>query len=202
MQASITDRLSNPFATRWVRPGAIPYLYPDGIDGPGLIRTLKASGWRGAIVGPHGSGKSTLLATLVPEIRRSGHDVRLFEMHDGNSRIAPENLHSEEFRVLVIDGYEQLSRWSRWRLGRLCHRRDWGLLVTAHEETSTRGLPTLIHTSGDLATVEQIVDHYLPTHGGVDRAQRCRDGFYAALRQCSRNTFRAVRRVRSAGTSF
>lgn len=42
--------------------------------------------------------------------------------------------------IVVVDGYEQLSRWSRWRLDRLCRRRGWGLVVTVHE---AGGMPTL-----------------------------------------------------------
>jgi hypothetical protein len=171
MQTSNTDRRSNPFATRWVRPGAIPYLFPDGIDVLDMVNVLRRNDWQAAIVGPHGSGKSTLLATLIPELRSLGHDVRLIELHDGRSRIPRKIMRSARPQLMVVDGYEQLSRWSRWRFPRVCRSRRRGFLVTAHDEASTCGIPTLIRTSGDLATVERIVNQYLPAHGGlIDRA--------------------------------
>ena len=50
----------------------------------------------------------------------------------------------------MIDGYEQLGWWSRWRLRRWCRRRGLGLLVTAHQDM---GLPDLHRTTvtADLA---------------------------------------------------
>src|ERR1700752_1716028 len=77
-----SGRATNPFATRWVRPGAVPYHFTDGTNAPGLIASLKANHWRGAIIGPHGSGKSTLLATLVPLIKAAGRHVRAISLHD------------------------------------------------------------------------------------------------------------------------
>lgn len=31
---------SNPFSTRFVRPGALPFLFPPGLDAPGLVQAL------------------------------------------------------------------------------------------------------------------------------------------------------------------
>ena len=112
----------NPFATRHVRPGAIPYCFPPGIDAARLVERLAAAGWRGQIVGPHGSGKSTLLATLLPAIEGRGRHPRLIALHDGQRRL-PERLERmptlDEPTVIVVDGYEQLGLWWRWRLGPL-----------------------------------------------------------------------------------
>lgn len=80
---------SNPFCTRFVRPGAIRYRFPTEENGVGKNRTEKHregehggrhnelaemesicrqlhSSRAGLIIGPHGSGKSTLLHTLMP----------------------------------------------------------------------------------------------------------------------------------------
>jgi len=54
----------------------------------------------------------------------------------------------------MVDGYEQLSRWSRWRLKRLCRRRGCGLLVTAHASV---GLPQLYRTTPTRHLAETIV---------------------------------------------
>ena len=55
----------NPFSTRRISPGAIPYVLPPGENAYALVDRLRQAGWWGEIVGPHGSGKSTLLATLA-----------------------------------------------------------------------------------------------------------------------------------------
>ena len=66
---------SNPFATRYVRPGALPYLFPAGVSAEALVGRLAQLGWRAQISGPHGSGKSTLLQTLVPHLEAAGRRV-------------------------------------------------------------------------------------------------------------------------------
>jgi hypothetical protein len=61
--------------------------------------------------------------------------------------------------VVVVDGYEQLSRWSRARLKRLCRRRGWGLLVTSHKPL---GFPSLFQTAATLDVARRVVAHLLP----------------------------------------
>lgn len=78
---------ANPFSTRCVRPGAIPFFFPPGVDVSTIVRRLAENQWRGQIVGPHGSGKSTLLAALIPAIEASGKQVALVELHDGQRRL-------------------------------------------------------------------------------------------------------------------
>src|ERR1700733_2507071 len=119
---------SNPFASRWVRPGALPYLFPPGEGVQMLVERLRINGGRGQIVGPHGSGKSTLLASLLPELERTGRKPRLVVLHDGQRRLPStvtqwlrDERRGQEWLV-VIDGYEQLSYWSRFRLKRQCRR--------------------------------------------------------------------------------
>ena len=60
--------------------------------------------------------------------------------------------------VLVVDGYEQLSAWNRFRLGRLCARKGFGLLVTSHETT---GLPLVYRFSPDRAAMHAVVEWLL-----------------------------------------
>jgi hypothetical protein len=182
-------RLSNPYATRWVRPGATPYFFPQdshatSVETAQLLEKLRASGWRGAIVGPHGSGKSTLLATVVPAIEQSGIPVQLLALHDGQRRLPPVVLrdirqHVEDMQapcrqiceyprgLMIVDGYEQLGWWARRRLSALCRRCGWGLLITAHSNLSAGDIPLLFHTVANLATVQYLVDYILPPHGGV-----------------------------------
>ena len=72
----MSDFSSNPFSTRRVRPGAIAYCFPEGVDVETLLARLHENGWRGEIVGPHGSGKSALLATLMPAIEQRARASR------------------------------------------------------------------------------------------------------------------------------
>jgi hypothetical protein len=164
MTAPHLEGSENPFATRRVRPGAIPYLFPAGEDAAGVVERLRANGWRGQIVGPHGSGKSTLLAALLPELRRVGRVPLLVALHDGQCRLPPgvnDQLEAlpRGAAIAIIDGYEQLSLWSRFWLEWCCRRRGAGLLVTAHQPV---GLPALVQTAVTPETAWRVVEHLLP----------------------------------------
>jgi len=60
----------NPFSTRFVQPGAIPYLFEAGSLAE-VIGSFESQGRWGQIVGPHGSGKTTLLRAILGTRRRS-----------------------------------------------------------------------------------------------------------------------------------
>jgi hypothetical protein len=47
-----------------------------------------------------------------------------------------------------------VGRWSRWRVKRLCRRRGWGLLATAHASV---GLPELCRIAATPELAERIV---------------------------------------------
>ncbi len=151
----------NPFSTRHVRPGALPFRFPPGRSADALVERLQENGWRGQIVGPHGSGKSALLAALAEALRRSGRRSFLVELHDGQRRV-PRRMRPTGAlapgSVVIVDGYEQLSAWSRFRLRRFCRRRRLGLVVTAH---ASMGFPDLYRTSTGLALVVRLVDDLL-----------------------------------------
>jgi hypothetical protein len=165
------ERTTNPFATRWVRPGAIPYQFSDGIEADQLVARLRDQKWRGRIVGPHGSGKSTLLATLIAAIEKRGRKVVRITLHDGQ-RSLPRSfsdsiLQAPHAAVIVIDGYEQFGRFARLRLGRICRRRGSGLVISLHTESAARGIPLLFRTHTAQETVEQLIERFLPSHQGI-----------------------------------
>ena len=147
----------NPFATRWIRPGAIAYRFAEGASAGQLVDRLRAACWHGEIIGPHGSGKSTLLASLLPALEAAGRRVAHVVLHDGARRL-PAELRStadwSERTQLVVDGYEQLSHFSRWRLRRRARRVGAGLLVTAHR---TMGFLRLIEVQASAAVLENLV---------------------------------------------
>lgn len=137
----------------------MPFLFGPGESVEGLLQRLAAQGWWGQIVGPHGSGKSTLLAQLVASLPPEQRP-RCFELHDGQRSLAVpwSELAHHRPTLLVVDGYEQLGRWNRWRLRRYCRRRGLGLLVTAHADV---GLPWLYRTTCDEATAVAVVERLL-----------------------------------------
>lgn len=161
---------SNPFATRYTRPGEIAFLFPPGQSAGTVAAALKKAGWWGEIVGPHGSGKSTLLAALRPELMAHGRQVVHFALSQGERQLPTggsrdpgaggqdPDTWSEQTQV-VIDGYEQLSWWNKRKIQRLCRQRGAGLLITAHEPC---GLPTLLKTAPSLELAQSIVRQLLP----------------------------------------
>src|SRR3989442_1545921 len=46
---------SNPFSTRFIRPGVIPFVFADGQSPETLVEQLRQHHWWGQIIGPHGS---------------------------------------------------------------------------------------------------------------------------------------------------
>jgi len=62
-------------------------------------------------------------------------------------------------RLIIVDGYEQLSHWSRFWLKLRCRQNGWRLLVTVHEDA---GFVTLFQTSASLPVVQAVVDRLLP----------------------------------------
>ena len=152
-----TTTSGNPFSTRRVRPGAIAYLFPPGENAASMVARLSKQAWRGQIVGPHGSGKSTLLKSLLDEIRLAGRQPMVITLRDGAHRLPPGSVNFDRINastLLIIDGYEQLHWWNRWRIARACRRRGCGLLVTAHQCV---GFPRLMTVNADLQVAQRIV---------------------------------------------
>jgi len=161
---------SNPFATRFIRPGAIDYLFPAGQSIDSLLTTLRGNHWWGEIVGPHGSGKSTLVAALLPALKAAGREVARFILtpDDGDrpeclaplcayATLADQPLGPSS--QLILDGYEQISWWWRRRIQVLCRKRGAGLLVTTHQPLD---LPPLIQTQPTDQLAQQVVRRLLP----------------------------------------
>jgi len=147
----------NPFSSRRVRPGAIAYRFPAGKSAAELLERLQRNGWRGQIVGPHGSGKSALVATLQRALEESGRPTQLIELHGQRRRLPVSRRRMRELAagtVVIVDGYEQLGRWNRLLLERLCRRKGLGLVVTSHRSVA---FPDLFRTTASLPLAAEIV---------------------------------------------
>ena len=57
--------------------------------------------------------------------------------------------------MVIVDGFEQLSRLSQWRLRHTCRTRSWGLLITAHSDV---GLPSLYRTRASVELAHALVE--------------------------------------------
>ena len=179
-------RDANPFATRWIRPGAIAYQFPAGASAEQLVEQLGRQRWRGQIVGPHGSGKTTLVHALIPPLQRAGRHVEHFTLHDGQRRL-PVDAHRrsawDDSTLVLVDGYEQLGRWHRFWLRWTCRRCGSGLLATAHRSV---GLPELFQTAITAESARRIVKDLLPADSDMiaaDDVARCLNQHDGNLRE-------------------
>lgn len=180
MNASPKPLRSNPFSTRFIRPGAIPFLFDRGDSVEQLIERLASQQWRGQIVGPHGSGKSTLLSVLEDQLRPAGQRAWRASLHDGQRRMPSRwksAARSLAATMIVVDGYEQLSHLQRWLLRATCYFQGWGLLVTAHRDV---GLPTLYRTSADPEIARRVVTALLADSGSHLTAEQVLEAYQLA----------------------
>lgn len=72
---------SNPFSSRFIRPGATEYQFPSGFDIGHLLGQFEYNRRRGQILGPHGTGKSTLLWSIKRELERNGAPFVFYCLH-------------------------------------------------------------------------------------------------------------------------
>tara|TARA_Y100001934_G_C12283723_1_gene741260 strand:- start:352 stop:1074 length:723 start_codon:yes stop_codon:yes gene_type:complete len=156
----------NPFSTRHIQPGAIPFQFAPGPKEKQLFDRLWDMGLWGQIVGPHGSGKSTLLHLLARHAGRSGINMVRFDLHDRQRKMPHRwkefvwnSFEKGRSTMVVVDGYEQLTPFVQWRLKRACRHRRWGLLVTAHCDAD---LPHLYRTLTHIDLAHQLVRYVLP----------------------------------------
>ena len=154
MEVKILDS-TNPFSVQRVRPGAISFLFPQTMDATALVWRLAQQRWWGQIVGGHGSGKSTLLSVLESKLESEGRQIVRFTLQRGVRRLDYSDGIWTESTQVIIDGFEQLSRWNRYRIRMLCRARKCGLLVTSHRSI---GLPELYHTHVTLSCAQKIVE--------------------------------------------
>ncbi len=146
---------SNPFSTRFVAPGAIPFRFhananPLGAHSAETIVDQLTRVRFGVIVGPHGSGKSTLLKSMEPLARSRFKQLSQIQTHacESSGWRASSRHRATVWRsvrhklnqlgdggLLIVDGLEQLSRFDRWRLVARAKARGLSILATSHSES-------------------------------------------------------------------
>jgi len=156
--------LSNPFVTRFTRPGRIESLDVTGrpVDLGELLDRLRGLGGTAAIVGPHGSGKSTLLAHLAAAIERRGERVPRVRLHSWRHARWVWNAIQDAAAggTVCVDSWECLDVASRSVLRLAARVSGCGLLVTSHRAS---GMPELVRCGTSERLLRAIV-RSLPGH--------------------------------------
>ena len=171
------DRLSNPFATKFVTAGRLAFagLGEQALDG--LAKTLIKQKGPYQIIGPHGVGKTTLTYDLEERVERlCGSDtafnfLRKTISRSGEVRFANSSRHAtwkEDFSenefaggnsisvetLLVLDGVERLSWFQRLALLKSCRKKRIGLLLTSHRHVW--GVRTLVELEPKFSRFESV----------------------------------------------
>jgi len=158
----MTDRrlCSNPFATRYTRPGLLSWQ--PLADAPEvLLQRLERLGGRGAICGPHGSGKSTLLRHLAAAAAGRGWQTRLIGLRskaDLGRALAAIVAAAGRGHWLGIDSWEKLGPAGR-PLAWLAAQRGGQIVVTTHQPPDH--WPVLVNIRPDEKTFRQLVARLL-----------------------------------------
>lgn len=143
-----------------------------------LADMLAGYGYWGQIIGPHGSGKTTLLYDLTQILQQRGCPVLSIALHDQQKNIPPDfrlkllNLAKYKFgtgengktpssmnKIVIIDGFEQLSCLNAFFLRCYCLRQNLGMLVTAHK--AAYGFPVLYKTHSSTQQLEDVINFLL-----------------------------------------
>ena len=148
--------LVNPFETRWTKPGQMTFL-PNGFTSISeLAAQIVKNTPRCEILGEHGVGKSSLLRALQSHLDQQSISNHLAYAcgefpHDGPPlKFAAVKLLLRESDVLFVDGFEQLSWWTRRRIIGYSEKHNHSLIIACHQ---TQRLPCLVH----LAAAETLV---------------------------------------------
>jgi hypothetical protein len=159
-----TDRHpTNPFATRYTRPGAIPPLDERGLPRSvlGLLETIDRLGGSAAFTGPHGTGKSTHLAAVAAALRAEGRRVQSIRVRRCRDLLPVLTAlgRAAGGGTLCIDGWESLGAPAGLLVVLLARLRGIRLIVTSHRPTL---LPTAVRTAATFPLLTGIIERLPP----------------------------------------
>lgn len=150
---------ANPFATRRLRPGALPFVGAPVVE---LAQRVERGG-SFEIVGPHGTGKSTLTRSIIGALGDRDVAVTLFVVRAGGG-VVVERSPGRGPPVHVVDGFDDIGPAGRaWHALRACIGAR-ALVVTAHV---SRGLAPLYQTAVDDALAERVTAMLLERSGST-----------------------------------
>ena len=172
----------NPFSTRFVQPGAIPWLATDtSIDS--LLFRLYDVGNRAIICGPHGSGKSTILSHLASVAQRKGlkvHCLRIRSWIDAIRVMRVFATINPKQSLVSVDSWERLGFFG-WFLCQFADFRGLCVVVTVHKRPWWNNWPVLFHMKADDKTFRLLVDELMTKYAGSKTIEfsgaMLRDGF-------------------------
>ena len=150
--------MHNPFATNFVSPGKLNFVFTEGEGLETLLTRLAACDWRAQIRGPHGSGKSTLLHSLTQKLQSQFEVAYLQPRNFSGINALPRHLLTSRPALFAIDGLELLPKRDQQRLLVWARTYQVGLLITSHQPVS---LPILYQTQPSSAVFQQIVQRLL-----------------------------------------
>ena len=157
----------NPFSTRFVQPGAIPWLATDtSIDS--LLFRLYDVGNRAIICGPHGSGKSTILSHLASVAQREGlkvHCLRIRSWIDAIRVMRVFATINPKQSLVSVDSWERLGFFG-WFLCQFADFRGLRVVVTVHKRPWWNNWPVLLHMKADDKTFRLLVDELMTKYAG------------------------------------
>lgn len=140
---------TNPFATRFVQPGAIPWVCATASDELATLADRLATGGSWQVLGPHGTGKTTLLRHLQAALERSGR--RAVFTRAPRRAIAAGALGA----VVLADEVESWPFGALALLRAACRVRNATLVVSCHRDL---GLSTLHERRVDVELAVRVVE--------------------------------------------
>ena len=157
-----TVLIHNPFSTRFIRPGVIPW-HSTTTSPSALLKSLNGFGNRVVIAGPHGSGKSTFLMHFCSVARVQGHEVCYLRCRSWIDVMRAIRLFvhvSPRCGFVCVDSFEMLSFFG-WFLCLIADLRGISVVVTVHERPWWCTWPVLVNTKTRFKTFDKLVQELM-----------------------------------------
>ena len=164
-----TTVFQNPFSTRFVRPGAIPWHSTDASPNSLFLRLYDTEN-RAIICGPHGTGKSTILSHLASAAQRQGlqvHCLRMYSWLDAIGVMRVFAIINPKHSLVFIDSWERIG-FLGWFLCRIADFRGIRVVVTVHHRKWWNNWPVLLNTKVDEKTFHLLVRELLTKFSGTE----------------------------------